>query len=601
MIPKGNQRGGGRQLATHLLNQFDNDHVEVLDLRGAVAQDLHGAFHEWYAQSKATKCRKYLYSLSVNPDLAKYGLTREQYLDFIARTERSLNLVGQPRAVVFHVKNGREHCHTIWSRIDPDAAKAVQIAHDKLKLRTVAQEFARDHGLTLPPGMRKNGRSDRFNDKAKESNLGEKQQQERSGIPKEERMQAITAVWQEHKDPHAFVKAIEEKGYHLARGDSGRYVVIDHAGAVHSLYRQIEGMRSNEVKAFLGADYPLDKLRDVETASAAARQGAKERAVGKEEAREPQAPPRRSEQERPEDDAPVRREQEATARREELARRHGERRSQLDLKRAEMGKRIETERGALLDLQTAEKDGVVTARAAKQPRGMLAFLTRITGIKAYIEARHSRQDATREKAHKTESEALDRRHGRDRQEMGRRYTSLAAVETRERQSLEIALKRQEFQKAREIIAGSRVLPEPQGELKPEFDQAVSPAEARQGEGDSRAAKKEQIKRDFESAADPQKAGQTTGDSGGSPKGRLAGLFSRMAQPFTKGDLQRAFERAKDPERKPAPEQQERAEEIDPEKLEQARDKKDDLERRQREQERDRKDRGPDRDPEDRGR
>jgi hypothetical protein len=596
MIPKGNQRGGGRQLATHLLNQFDNDHVEVLDLRGAVAQDLHGAFHEWYAQSKATKCRKYLYSLSVNPDLAKYGLTREQYLDFIARTERSLNLVGQPRAVVFHVKNGREHCHTIWSRIDPDAAKAVQIAHDKLKLRAVAQEFARDHGLTLPPGMRKNGRSDRFNDKAKESNLGEKQQQERSGIPKEERMQAITAVWQAHnKDPHAFVKAIEEKGYHLARGDSGRYVVIDHAGAVHSLYRQIEGIRSNEVKAFLGADYPLDKLRDVETARAAARQGPKEQAEGKEEAREPQA-----RQERPEDDAPVRREQEATARREELARRHGERRSQLDLKRAEMEKRIETERGALLDLQTAEKDDVVTARAAKQPRGMLAFLTRITGIKAYIEARHSRQDATREKAHKTESEALDRRHGRDRQEMDRRYTSLAAVETRERQSLEIALKRQEFQKAREIIAGSRVLPEPQGELKPEFDRAVSPAEARQGEGDSSAAKKEQIKRDFENAADPQKAGQTTGDSGGSPKGRLAGLFSRMAQPFTKGDLQRAFERAKDPERKPASGQQERAEEIDPEKLEQAREKKDELERRQREQERDRKDRGPDRDPGDRG-
>jgi hypothetical protein len=592
MIPKGNQRGGGRQLATHLLNQFDNDRVEVLDLRGAVAQDLHGAFHEWYAQSKATKCRKFLYSLSVNPDLAKYDLTREQYLDFIARTERSLNLVGQPRAVVFHTKNGREHCHTVWSRIDPDAAKAVHIDHDRFKLQAVAREFARDHGLTLPPGMRKNGRSN----KDKESNYQEKQQQERSGISKEERTKAITAVWQEHnKDPHAFVKALEEKGYHLANGDSGRYVVIDHAGEVHSLYRQIEGTRSNEVKAFLGADYPLDKLRDVETARTAALQGKKEQAVGKEE---PQA--------RPEDDAAGKREQEATARREELARRHEERRSQLDLKRAEMEKRMGTERAALLDLHTAEKDGVLAARAEKQPRGMIAFLSRITGIQAYITARHGRQDAAREQAHKADREALDRRHGRDRQEMERRYASLAAVETRERQSLAIALKRQEFQKAREIIAGSRVLPESQ--LKPEFDRAVNPAEARQGEGDSRAAKGEQLLHDFENAADPQKAGQTTGDSGKSPKGRLAGLFSRVAQPFTKGDLQRAFERAKDPERKPASEQQERAEEIDPEKLEQAaaapdrleqaRKTKADLERRQREQE------PPpprDRDPGDRGR
>src|ERR1035437_6517050 len=188
MIPKGNQRGGGRQLATHLLNQFDNDHVEVLDLRGAVAQDLHGALHEWYAQSKATKCRKYLYSLSVNPDRAKYDLTREQHLDFIARTERSLNLVGQPRAVVFHIKKGREHCHVVWSRIVPDAGKAVHMEHDRFKLQAVAREFARDRGLPLPPGMEKNGP----NNKDKQSNFQEKQQQERSGISKEERINAIT-------------------------------------------------------------------------------------------------------------------------------------------------------------------------------------------------------------------------------------------------------------------------------------------------------------------------------------------------------------------------------------------------------------------------
>ena len=76
-----------------------------------------------YAQSKATKCRKYLFSLSINPDLAKYDLSRDQYLDFIARTERSFGLSGQPRAVVFHVKNGREHAHVVWSRIDVNAGK----------------------------------------------------------------------------------------------------------------------------------------------------------------------------------------------------------------------------------------------------------------------------------------------------------------------------------------------------------------------------------------------------------------------------------------------------------------------------------------------
>ena len=55
MILKGNQRGGGQQLAAHLMNSFDNERVEVADMRGAIADDLSGAFAEWAAQASATK------------------------------------------------------------------------------------------------------------------------------------------------------------------------------------------------------------------------------------------------------------------------------------------------------------------------------------------------------------------------------------------------------------------------------------------------------------------------------------------------------------------------------------------------------------------
>ena len=155
MILKGNQRGNGQQLATQLLNADNNQRVEILELRGSIARDLRGAFEEWCACSMATQCRKYLYSLSINPDPRQGGLTRAQYFDLIERAEKELGLSGQPRAVVFHVHNdGREHYHVVWSRIDTDNMKAVHIAHDRLKLRKVAQEFARDHGITLPSGMR---------------------------------------------------------------------------------------------------------------------------------------------------------------------------------------------------------------------------------------------------------------------------------------------------------------------------------------------------------------------------------------------------------------------------------------------------------------
>jgi hypothetical protein len=155
MILKGNQRGNGQKLATQLLNADNNQRIEILELRGSVAQDLHGAFEEWSACAMGTQCRKYLYSLSINPDPRQDGLTRAQYSDLIERTGKELGLSDQPRAVVLHVQNdGRQHCHVVWSRIDTDNMKAVHIAYDRLKLRTIAQEFARHHGLTLPPGMR---------------------------------------------------------------------------------------------------------------------------------------------------------------------------------------------------------------------------------------------------------------------------------------------------------------------------------------------------------------------------------------------------------------------------------------------------------------
>ena len=131
MILKASQRGGGRQLATHLLNGVDNERVELLALRGAVARDLHGAFAEWEAQSTATQCRKYLYSLSINPDPRQRPLSREEIGDFIGRIETRLGLEAQPRAVICHVTGGREHFHVAWSRIDVEKMKAVQLSHDR--------------------------------------------------------------------------------------------------------------------------------------------------------------------------------------------------------------------------------------------------------------------------------------------------------------------------------------------------------------------------------------------------------------------------------------------------------------------------------------
>src|ERR1039457_3165225 len=165
----------------------------------------------------------------------------------------------------------------LWSRIDSEKSKAIPIAHDHLKLRTVAKEFARDNGLELPDGMRKDGKRDRFNDRAKQENLGEKQQQERTGITKAGRMAEIADCWTATKTGPEFVRAMEDKGYYLARGDQRAYVVIDLYGEIHSLSRQLGGVaKKKELMDRLSA-YPPDKQPDVESARAYASEKLQER------------------------------------------------------------------------------------------------------------------------------------------------------------------------------------------------------------------------------------------------------------------------------------------------------------------------------------
>ena len=238
---KANQRGYGRQLVAHLLNAHDNETVEFNSVRGAVAQDLAGAIDEWHAQSKATRCRKFLYHLSINPDPKTGPLTRAQYDEFIARVETKLGLKDQPRAIVFHIKDDREHCHVAWSRIHPTELKAIPISHDRKTLQSIIRRFARDHDRPLPG-----------NDTGKAPpppvNLDEKHQEERTGYTKEERIALLTRLWEHTTDGPTFIKALAQKGYHLARGEKVPYAVVDPFGEIHSLPRQIQGIRTKDIR-----------------------------------------------------------------------------------------------------------------------------------------------------------------------------------------------------------------------------------------------------------------------------------------------------------------------------------------------------------------
>ena len=195
------------------------------------------------------------------------SLTREQYEDFIDRTEKKLGLEDQPGAIVFHVKNGREHVHVAWSRIYWDEDKQKHLAkhmdHDRQKLRSIVREFAKDHDLQLPEGMQHDIGADRFNEAAKKESRMDKQRKDRTGETKADHMMIITEIWKDRDTPDRLVEELEDNGYYLCRGDKIPFAVVDRYGEVYSLPKMIDDRRANTkmVREFLGADYATDKIQ----------------------------------------------------------------------------------------------------------------------------------------------------------------------------------------------------------------------------------------------------------------------------------------------------------------------------------------------------
>lgn len=105
MILKGSQRGG-QELAVHLMRMDDNERVRVHELREFASDNLWGAFKEAEAISRGTKCRQYLFSLSLSPPECA-AVTEAEFEKAIDEAERRFGLDGQPRPIVFHEKEGR--------------------------------------------------------------------------------------------------------------------------------------------------------------------------------------------------------------------------------------------------------------------------------------------------------------------------------------------------------------------------------------------------------------------------------------------------------------------------------------------------------------
>jgi len=354
MILVGNQRGGGQNLALHLMKD-ENERVQLHELRGFVADDLQGAFQESHAISRGTRCKQHLYSLSLSPPKGA-SVEDEIFIDAVDRAEKRLGLEGQPRAVVFHEKKGsdgavRRHAHAVWCRIDTETMKAKQLSFDRPKLNALARELYIEHDWQMPRGfVSKDERNPR------NYSLAEWQQAKRAEHDPDKLKRMFQDCWAVSDGKAAFTHALDERGYVLARGDRRGFVAVDYKGEVYSLSRWI-GKKPKELKARLGTG---DDLPSTEQAHAQAAKIVTDRLKALEV------------------------EEQAKAERQKV---------RLEAERKAIAARAHAKRAALQAAQEQRRQAEQVERSKRMRKGLGGLLDRLTGKRKKVEIQNRQETA----------------------------------------------------------------------------------------------------------------------------------------------------------------------------------------------------------------
>jgi hypothetical protein len=245
VIIKGKSVGGAKRLAVHLMRTDTNERAEVKELRGVAAEDLRGALLEMEAVAAGTRTTKPFYHGSINTR-ADERLTDEQRRHAIDRLEAALGLTGQARTIVVHEKEGREHCHIVWSRIDLERMAAISDSHNYRKHEEVARALEREFGHERVQGA--HAERDGKARPERTPSHAEMLQADRTGLSPKQVKEQITELWRGTDNGKDFSVALWNAGYVLARGDRRDYVVIDPRGGTHSLARRVEGEKAKDIR-----------------------------------------------------------------------------------------------------------------------------------------------------------------------------------------------------------------------------------------------------------------------------------------------------------------------------------------------------------------
>jgi hypothetical protein len=154
----------------------------------------------------------------------------------------ALGLEEHETLMVAHRETDHPHLHLIVNTVHPETGKVNTLSYSKLKLSKWAEGYEREHGKIYCQQRVENN-----------------QQREQGKFTKHD--VRIAQLYHSSDSGKAFQEALAEAGYKLAQGK--RVVVIDDRGKVHSLSRQIKGVKAKDIRAKLG-DLELPPVEDAQ-------------------------------------------------------------------------------------------------------------------------------------------------------------------------------------------------------------------------------------------------------------------------------------------------------------------------------------------------
>jgi Relaxase/Mobilisation nuclease domain len=180
----------------------------------------------------------FAYSLSWHPDQQPDPWDMQQA---VRDTLSCLGLSDHQALLVAHDDTDHAHVHVIVNLVHPDTGRVGDLSYSKRKLQEWASEFEREGGEVYCEERERNAeRRDR-------GEVTKYQDEKVADAP------AITQLYQQSDSGSAFVAALAEQGYIVARGDKKRLVIVDQDGVVQNLVRQIDGVKKKDIEAKLGA------------------------------------------------------------------------------------------------------------------------------------------------------------------------------------------------------------------------------------------------------------------------------------------------------------------------------------------------------------